>query len=84
MKERELRTPYVVSTEGRCNHTYPIMVTLTEDGSYYYARCLAGLTCGPKRTSSWAAYRALKEGVERLHQGSGPSVIAHMYTASYL
>ena len=71
--ERELRTPYVLSTEGRCDHSYPIVVTPTEAGSYYYARCLGCLTRGPKRSSSWASYRALKEGVDRLHQGSGPS-----------
>ena len=84
MKERELGTPYVVSSEGRCNHSYLIMVTSIEAGSYYYARCLVCLTRGPKRTSSWAAYRALKEGAERLHQGSGSSLIAQRYTANYL
>jgi hypothetical protein len=52
-------------------HSYPIMVTPTEAGSYYYARCLSCLTSGPKRSSSWVAYRALKEEVDRLHQGSG-------------
>ena len=76
MRKRELRTPYVVSSEGRCDHNYPILVTPTEAGSYYYARCLACLTCGPKRLSSRDARRALKEGVERLHQGSsGPSLL---------
>jgi hypothetical protein len=40
MKERELGTPYVVSSEGRCNHSYLIMVTSIEAGSYNYARCL--------------------------------------------
>jgi hypothetical protein len=84
MKERELGTPYVVSSEGRCNHSYLIMETSIEAGSYYYARCLVCLTRGPKRTSSWAAYRALKEGAERLHQGSGSSLIAQRYTANYL
>jgi len=70
--ERELRTPYVVSSGSRCDHSYyPIMVTPTEAGSYYYARCLSCLTSGPKRSSSWVAYRALKEEVDRLHQGSG-------------
>lgn len=70
--ERELRTPYVVSSEGRCDHSYPIVVTPTEAG-YYYASWLGCLTRGPKRTSSWASYRALKGGVDRLHHGSGPS-----------
>jgi hypothetical protein len=74
MIERELRTPYVVG-EDRCDHSYPILVTPTEAGSYYYARCLACLTRGPKRPSSRAARRALKEGVERLHQGSGSSLL---------
>jgi hypothetical protein len=69
MMERELRTPYV-SSEGRCDHSYPIVVTPTEAGSYYYASCLACRTRGPKRSSSGAAHRALKEGVERLHQPS--------------
>ena len=68
MRERELRTPYVVSSEDRCDHSYPIVVTPTEAGSYYYASCLACRTSGPKRSSSRAAHRALKEGVERLHQ----------------
>ena len=72
MRERELRTPYVVSSEDRCDHSYPIVVIPSEAGSYYYASCLACLTRGPKRPSSRAAHRALKEGVERLHQGSGP------------
>ena len=62
MRKRELRTPYVVSSEGRCDHSYPILVTPTEAGAYYYARCLACLTCGPKRLSSRDARRALKEG----------------------
>jgi hypothetical protein len=74
MKERELRTPYVRS-EDRCDHSYPIVVIPTEAGSYYYASCLACLTRGPKRSSSGAAYQALKEGVERLHQpGLRPSL----------
>jgi hypothetical protein len=71
MMERELRTPYV-SSEGRCDHSYPIVVTPTEAGSYYYASCLACRTRGPKRSSSRAAYRALKDEADRLHQGSGP------------
>jgi hypothetical protein len=57
--------------ESRCDHSYPIVVTPTEAGSYFYATCLRCYTRGPKRSSSWAAYQALKEGVERLHQGSG-------------
>src|SRR5919202_5968883 len=76
MRERELRTPYVRS-EDRCDHSYPIVVTPTEAGSYYYASCLACLTSGPKRSSSRAAYQALKDGVERLHQGSGPHLFGH-------
>jgi hypothetical protein len=75
MTERELRTPYVVS-EGRCDHSHPIMVTPTGAGSYY-ASCLACLTNGPKRSSSWAAYRALKAGVNRLHQDPSPSLFPH-------
>ncbi len=61
MRKRELRTPYV-SSEDRCDHSYPIVVTPTEAGSYYYASCLACRTSGPKRSSSRAAHRALKEG----------------------
>ncbi len=64
MMERELRTPYVGSSEDRCDHSYPIVVTTTEGGSYYYASCLACRTSGPKRSSSRAAHRALKEGVD--------------------
>ena len=71
MRKRELRTPYVRS-EDRCDHSYPIVVTPTEAGSYYYATCLACLTSGPKRSSSFAARQALKEGAGRLHQGFGP------------
>jgi len=72
MRECALRTPYTVGGEERCDHNgYPIVVTPSETG-YYYASCLACLTRGPKRSSSRAAHRALKEGVERLHQGSGP------------
>jgi hypothetical protein len=58
-------------SEGRCDHAYPVLVTPTEDGSFY-ATCLACLTSGPPRSSSRAAHRALKEGVERLHQSSRP------------
>jgi hypothetical protein len=84
MMERELRTPYVVRTEDRCDHSFPILVTPTEARSYYYARCLACLTSGPKRLSSRDARRALIEGVERLHQGSsGPSLLP-MGTPGYL
>jgi hypothetical protein len=72
MMERELRTPYVVRSEGRCDHGYPILVTPTEAGSYYYARCLACLTSGPKRSSCTAAHRALKEGVGRLRKSPSP------------
>jgi hypothetical protein len=62
--------------ESRCDHSrYPIVVTPTEAGSYYYATCLACRTNGPKRPSSRAAHQALKEGVERLHQGSGPFTV---------
>jgi hypothetical protein len=76
MTERQLRTPYIVD-EDRCDHTYPIMVTPIGAESYY-ASCLACLTRGPKRASSWTAYRALKEGVGRLHQqGSGPLSLPH-------
>ena len=56
-------------SEGRCDHGYPVLVTPTEDGSFY-ATCLACLTSGPPRSSSRAAHGALKEGVERLHQSS--------------
>jgi hypothetical protein len=77
MMERELRTPYAVR-DGRCDHSYPILVTPTGAGSYYYARCLACLTCGPMRSSSWAACRALKERVECLHQGSGPFYVTEI------
>ncbi len=59
-------------SESRCNHNYPIMVTPTEAGSYYYATCLACRASGPTRSSSRAAHQALKEGVERLRQGFGP------------
>ena len=65
MRERALRTPWTVGSEERCDHGYPIVVTPTETG-YYYASCLACRTRGPKRSSSRAALRALKEGVERL------------------
>jgi hypothetical protein len=83
MMERELRTPYVVG-EDRCDHSYPIVVTPTEAGSYY-ATCLACLTNGPKRPSSRASYRALKEGVERLHQqGSGRSLLLPIAPVGYL
>jgi hypothetical protein len=83
MMERELRTPYVVG-EDRCDHSYPIVVTPTEAGSYY-ATCLACLTSGPKRPSSRASYRALKEGVERLHQqGSGCSLLLPIAPVGYL
>jgi hypothetical protein len=59
-------------SEGRCDHSYPILLTPTEAGSYY-ATCLACLASGPKRSSSRAAHQALKEGVERLlHQSSSP------------
>jgi hypothetical protein len=58
MTGRQLRTPYVVS-EDSCDHSYPIMITPTEAGSYY-ASCLACRTRGPKRSGSWASYRALK------------------------
>ena len=75
MKERELGTPYVVSSEGRCNHSYLIMETSIEAGSYYYARCLVCLTRGPKRTSSWAAYRALKEGAEAYTRALAPLLL---------
>ena len=51
MIECEVRTPYVVG-EDRCDHSYPIVVTPTEAGSYYYASCLAWLTRGPKRSST--------------------------------
>ena len=71
MRKRELRTPYVRS-EDRCDHSYPIVVTPTVARSYYYATCLACLTSGPKRSSSFAARQALKEGAGRLHQGFGP------------
>ena len=71
LMEREPPPPYVRS-EGRCDHSYPIVVTPSEAGSYYYASCLACRTSGPKRSSSRAAYQALKDGVERLHQGSDP------------
>jgi hypothetical protein len=74
MRERELRSPYVVSSGSRCDHSYPIVVTPTEAGSYY-ATCLACRTSGPTRSSSFAAHQALKEGVERLHQGSGPHLL---------
>ena len=59
-------------SEGRCNHNYPIMVTPTEAGSYYYATCLGCHTSGPERSSCRAAHQALKDGVERLHRSSGP------------
>ena len=68
MMERDLAV-----SEGRCDHNKcPIVVTRTEAGSYYYATCLACRSSGPKRSSSFAARQALKEGVERPHQGSGP------------
>ena len=76
MRERELRTPYVGSRGSKCDHGYPIVVTPIEAGSYYYASCVACLTSGSKRSSSWAAYRALKEGVEHLHQASGPQLFS--------
>ena len=63
------RSPPV--SEGRCDHSYPILLTLTEAGSYY-ATCLACLASGPKRSSCRAAHQALKEGVEHLHQSSSP------------
>ena len=71
--KRGLRSPYVVS-EGRCEHSYPILITHTEAGSYY-ASCLACLTRGPKRSSRRAAHQALKDGVDRLHQGSGLALL---------
>jgi len=71
--KRKLRIPDVVG-EGRCDHGYPILITPTEAGSYY-ASCLACRTRGPKRASSWAAHRALKDGVDHLHQGSSPSLL---------
>jgi hypothetical protein len=71
LMEREPPPPYVVSSEDRCDHSYPIVVTPTEAGSYYYASCLACRTSGPKRSSSRAAHQALREGVKRLHQGFG-------------
>ena len=58
-------------SEGRCDHSYPILLTLTEAG-FYYATCLACLASGPPRSSSRAAHQALKDGVERLHQSSRP------------
>ncbi len=68
MTERDLPV-----SEGRCDHNKcPIVVTPTEAGSYYYATYLACRTSGSKRSSSSAAHQALKEGVERLHQGSDP------------
>ena len=60
-------------SEDRCDHNkFPIVVTPTKAGSYYYATCLACLTSGLERSSSFAARQALKEGAELLHQGSGP------------
>ena len=67
MRERGLPV-----SEGRCDHSYPILLTPTEAGSYY-AMCLACLASGPRRSSCSAAHQALKDGVERLlHQSSGP------------
>jgi hypothetical protein len=68
--KRGFRAPYVVS-EDSCDHDYPISLTHTEAG-FYYATCLACLTSGPERSSCRAAHRALKEGVERLHQSPRP------------
>ncbi len=59
-------------SEGRCDHSYPILLTATEAGSYYYATCLGCLASGPPRSSCRAAHQALKEGLERLHKSSSP------------
>jgi hypothetical protein len=71
--KRGLRTPHAVS-EGRCEHSYPILITHTEAGSYY-ASCLACLTRGPERSSRRAAHQAIKDGVNPLHQSFGLALL---------
>jgi hypothetical protein len=43
-----------------CEHDYPMLVVETEEGGYYYARCIGCLTAGPKRLSGEAARKALR------------------------
>jgi hypothetical protein len=43
-----------------CEHDYPMLVVETEEGGYYYARCIGCLTAGPKRLSGGAARKALR------------------------
>jgi hypothetical protein len=44
---------------GWCEHDYPMLVVETEEGGYYYARCIGCLRVGPERLSGEAARKAL-------------------------
>ena len=43
-----------------CEHDYPMLVVETEEGGYYYARCIRCLSVGPERLSGEAARKALR------------------------